>query len=399
MYRKNVRYGITLGACLVVVSFLFGFYTSKADDRAIAACNNSTPCYEKLLDAAVRSGGLSAGYTLLREIYYQVPEFRWKCTLFGRRLSARIFALHPDFSTFTLTPVTATCNYGLYQSHPQHILVATRDTAKAKQFCEQTRIEIGDMVPGAVAECYRGIGRGLPFIEPSGSKDAAVLASFAAKQCGMLTSQTDNYRTCLSGVFIGIQYGELQGTLGVPVDTHDPMGLCLQQTDATIRKVCFSDFKRLSLSHVATSTTYLEALPEIKKAYGRDTDTTDIGMAIFVMAYDRGELGVSTHDSYDLEIKNCNALPSTYAVRCIQGYAIGLLKTGFPDKQHEAVFTFCKRALALTPSLAKTECPHRQVIGYLKGIYTPKRFGAMCDELQRDFGTTCDKLTPPGYGS
>ncbi len=392
--------GITVAALCALLVCSIGVYVHvKTRTPALLAqpCWSNKACFVSSILSTITKDGLDAGYRQLVETYTTEPAFRPLCNIYGFALGDAIYKQYPDFSGLKLTPLTVSCNYHLYQQYPQSLLLAAGDTAAAQKFCAKVRDELGRAVPGAEAECYRGVGRGLPFINKTLWGKPEEMAASAAAQCKALAPNSDDYKVCLSAVFNSIGRAEVDKTYTLSVRTNDPLLLCKEQTDPELRSRCFGNYKITAVSLVSL-TDFSGSAKKLVQLYGANA-TSSVDTAVWTLGYYWAADHLVAGESYDAAVRSCAALSPVFARDCIEGMSVGLAKDGTPNSQDKEVIAFCQAARAGIPGLEDSHCPSLQTVGYIRGFYSPAHFEEACQAFKKELGYSCETDgPPPGYG-
>lgn len=342
-------------------------------------------CQREVVVDVVTKNGLEAGFRAVKELYEKKPRFRPFCHKFAMDVGAELYKKFPDYTKLSYTPLSVTCNYGFYQEYPHSLLLATGDIKKAKEFCEFIGKKLATEVPGAESECFRGIGRGLPFITKPRIGDISEMANFATGTCKNISPNLEDYKTCLSGAFNQLGREQAAGKYNLFVQQSDPLSLCRQQLK-DVQPQCYGNFKWVAVPKVEQGD---DISPALKAAVNRSTD--DAGATaraiVWTIAYEEGRKSVGENIIDHGIIPSCATLSSPFQADCISGFAVGLAKHGFPWRQHEAVLDFCQIARLSAP-LKDTDCAS-QAINYLRDFYSPEQTKKMCLDLKRKLGVTC----------
>jgi hypothetical protein len=387
---------IVLFLILLGVGVVVQHEGAVSEQRIISACNGSVACFKNIVLNDISRHGLTSGFELVGTIYKDTPSFRGNCSNFTLDLTQALYTKYPDYTRLQLSPEVVWCNYGLLQQYPQSLLLATKNIQQAKGFCEYVADSIGNSVPGAEAECYRGIGRGLPFIDPASAGNPERMAVFALQQCKELTSDPSDYGTCLSGLFNIIGRSEVAGQFGLSLDSADPMYLCKIQTDEEARNRCFGNYKATVISMVDVADT-TAAQKKIMALYGPDASSSTDD-AIWTLGYEWARTKLVMGEPFEPAIDACRALSVPFMRDCIQGISVGLAKHGIPEEQHVLMTAFCKAARTAIPMLVPADCPSLQAVGYIRGFYSPAAFKSAYAYMQKELGGVISLDGPAGYG-
>lgn len=171
-------------------------------------------------------------------------------------------------------------------------------------------------------------------------------------------------------------------------DSRDPLRLCGELPEE-YKSHCYGNFKwALFKPYIETldSSNFLSFIGEIAKKYGADEDYMDA--AVWSFSYELARKSIKERDREE-EIASCMSLQAPFTERCIQGFAVGLAKNGYPESQYIAVKQFCREARAYGMS-SPHACPE-PALRYLKGVYHPQKFRHICTSFLRSgFKVTCD---------
>ncbi len=343
-------------------------------------------CAKEVVVAVVSTNGLDAGFRIIKGLYDTKPRFRPFCHKFAMDVGAAVYQKFPDYTKLSYTPLSVTCNYGFYQEYPRSLLLATGDIKKAKEFCEYVGKELGRSVPAAEEECFRGIGRGLPFIDKSSIGDTRRMAKFATDTCKDISSNQGNYGNCLSGAFNQLARETVAKNYGLAVNESDPLWLCKEQSKE-IQLQCYGNFKWVDVPKVDEKNDVPSAFKSTIDTYATNSSTTARSI-LWTIAYKEGIESTAGNISYDGIIQSCAILPSPFQTDCVVGFSVGLAKHSFPGRQHEAVIDFCQKVQA-NEALKTSDCAS-QAIEYLRGFYSPDQSTKMCSDFKKKLGVICE---------
>ena len=210
------------------------FYTSShsiLEPLFSHTCPDSTDmnCILKVLTDISVERGLPEGFRALREHYAAVPDFRPNCHSMALSLGEALAHRLPHYEELTFTPESAACNYGFFQSYPNDLLLSGAPIAYVSAFCKDIGTQMKDAVPDLEDECFRGIGRALPFIDETSLGDSIKMIAFADTTCTEISPGPQQYRFCLSGAFNQLGRKEATEDYGLSVDEENPLLLCERQ--------------------------------------------------------------------------------------------------------------------------------------------------------------------------
>lgn len=328
------------------------------------------------------NGNSTTGFKKIDELYKNNLWFRPRCYEFALEVGASVYAKQKDPSKFSLGPESVVCNYGFYQEYPRALLLDGGSIETAVQFCAATGKNIGQLVPDAEAECFRGIGRALPFIKKDFQNDPVKMATYAIAQCKNISPNPADYNNCLSGLFNKL------GREAASVDTANPLKLC-DGFEPDIRTRCIGNYKWAVVPLVGI-TSFAELQKALSDIYPQGISTTTLEAVVWSFGYDTAHLHIGARSPYQSDIQACEDMPGTLASLCIKGYSVGLAKLGIPNRQHVALLQFCTEARAVMPALKQDDCPGSAALEYLEGFYTPQQREAMCREFEEKLGVRCE---------
>lgn len=301
------------------------------------------------------------------------------------KVGAAVYSKFPDYDKLFYTSLSVTCNYGFYQEYPHSLLLATGDIKKAKEFCEYVGKELGRSVPEAEEECFRGIGRGLPFIDKSSIGDTRRMAKFATDTCKDISPNQGDYSNCLSGAFNQLVRKGVTRNYGLTVNESDPLWLCHEQPEE-IKLPCYGNFKWVDVPDVYDKNDLSSAFKYVIEKYEKSSNET-AHTIIWTIGYLKGLESTQGILVYEDFIQSCVILSLPFQTDCVVGFAVGLAKHSFPGRQHEAVINFCQKVQA--NEVLKTFDCTSQAIDYIRGFYSPTQFDKACSDFKRKLGVTC----------
>ena len=393
---KNIKSKLIIFACVLVLTVSWGLlYLHNGDpvpENTLAkTCPNATdiPCVERAVTNISIEKGLAAGFTALRRRYQDEPTFRPLCFNVSLAVGEALGKQVTDYRTFSYTPESVSCNFGFYQGYATSLLITTGDIKKARSFCEYVGIELGPSVPGVEGECFRGIGRGLPFLKKEYWGDAKRMAAFATDTCADISPSKDTYDLCVHSTFNVLGRASIANLYGLSVDKTDPLWLCSEEP-ASLQYYCYDNFKWTAVSIVEGAGDLSSQFDAIKKMYG-NTSVVTVEQTVESLGYAEAVKSVAKDGVDESFIQSCATLPSPFVSDCIWGFAFGLAKNGMPGTQHSQVIQFCAKAIEDIPSLEKTVCPS-QAIKYLHSFYSPEQFKKACADFDRILGVSCSSV-------
>ncbi len=365
---------------------------SRARAIAVASCpNNKLFCWRDLVMKVIAEKGLDDGFSLVEEIYTYRPEFRPQCGALEFKIADAVFEQFPDYMHFVYTPETTICNYGFYQEYPYKLLLSTDDVKKAKGFCDHIGDQLDTRVPSARAECYRGIGRALPFVDDTLPLDARRMADRAGTVCKSIAPDRESYQNCLSGSFNQLGRNTASGKEGLSAGI-DPLAFCDKESPY-IKGLCMANYKWAAVPPLSSGESLVEAFKKTASIYGAtSTETMQIELQkiVWTWGYELAQSRTAEAHPQMREARECAQLPASLVNFCVWGIAVGIAKSGTPHLQDREVIAFCSAAHALVPSLGTQDCPPQQAVAYLKGFFAPADFKKICSRFMYLFGSSCD---------
>lgn len=389
MTRKMTLFLAVLG-CMVL--FLLVSELTRNTDAArtrilTEACprTDDLPCLENVITETVSKRGLAEGFRMLKAHYMATPEFRPDCHVLALKVGAALGHAAGD-QKLEYTPESVWCNYGFYQAYPEALLMSGATVEYVRTFCNFVGEQLRATVPGVRAECFRGIGRALPFLSKVDQGDPARMAASATQVCKIISPGKDEYANCVSGAFNNLGRAEVAETHGLSVNVYDPLDLCRAQPE-DLQGACYGNLHWTSFSLVDKTRDFSESLHAIGAASDTATDRTVLE-TVWTLGYEEGRKSVAEDDTDVSLISACASLPMDIQVKCIQGISTGFVKHGVPGEQHKRVIEFCAAAISSMPSVQKADCL-MPAIGYLRGFYSPSQFQSACREFEKELGVSC----------
>lgn len=383
---KVIIFGL---AGLLVLLGVQAIYQSQSPrSETVLACDSQsqqkTECESDAVLAEVRTHGLKTGFELLRKFYDEDPLLRADCHAIAMRIGRETNQEFPDYRKLSLTPESALCNYGFYQEYPYALVLKTGDVSAAGEFCEYAADELGGAVPGLRAECFRGIGRALPFMRQADLGDIRKMASFAIDTCKNITPDKDEHTACLAGSFNQLGRNEAVSKTYLAAKRPDPLWLCREQAEWEASMQCYGNFKWVVVNALPAGD-FKSMFQAFARSYPEAPDISAIPVA-WTLAYEEARKDVGKKNLPALAVEACASLPSRFRADCVSGWSVGIAKHGTPGKQHLALISFCKE---VTQSIHEGECPSRQAIEYLRGFYAENQFKEACSALRKELGAIC----------
>lgn len=325
----------------------------------------------------------AVGFSKLEIFYKEHAWFRPRCHEFALALGAEVYQRQQNPGRLTLGPESVLCNYGFYQEYPRSLLLDGGAVDRAVHFCTNIGDTVGRTIPDVEAECFRGIGRGLPFLARDLHGDQVRMATYAVEQCAALSPTNADYNNCVSGLF-----NKLGRDAQLPhLQENDPLSLC-DTFEPTVRARCIGNYKWVAVPH-ATVTTFTELDEFLRQEYPQGVATTTLGVIVWSLGYDTARRSVGAN-SFARYIQTCAHMPRALIADCVEGYSTGLAKHGTPNRQYHEVISYCRQVKIALPFLKTTVCPAPLARAYLQGMYAPHIRDAMCREFKTQLGVACE---------
>jgi len=379
-YKSKIVLGFFALILVVIGITTLSINTRDTTDTAIKACNESNECYETHVLDTISKKGVPAGFELIENIYTDVPSFRKDCHVFTLILSRKLAYEYPEFKSLKLTPVTTVCNYGFQHAYTEALIEKTGDPEEGIRFCNYTKNTLEQSVPGVEVECYRGVGKGLTLLRPDLDKDHVALASFSIERCMHLTHTDAQYDACANGVFNALGYRE-------PTNKIEPLSLCEAQPTRDLEKKCYGNYK-----HAAFSAAGVEEGGELEGAISslehmfKATSSNSNRDIMYTHGFKWARNNLVVHRKVDVAVGECSKYSPQAQPYCVRGISTGIAKHGSPGKQYELLTTFCDAARTKIVGVTSHDCPSRQAIEYLQGIYPQETFEHVYGYLEGNLG-------------
>ena len=373
---------------LLLVGFWIMHERRVPKDAVALSCSPQsgvrTACETNAVLAETRVLGLKAGFELLRKFYDKDPLLRPDCHAVAMDIGRETYKAFPDYRKLIFTSESAWCNYGFYQEYPNVLLLKTGNIEEARAFCEYAADKVGDSVPGLRAECFRGIGRALPYLRPADQGDVRKMASFAVGTCKQAAPVGEEYVSCLSGSFNQLGRSKSIAEQYLAIKSADPLWLCGEQTDRQAAIQCYGNFKWVVVNAL-TLGDFKTMLQHFTSTYPAAHEAS-IRSVIWTLAYEEARKNVSKESLSAEAAEDCTSLPLSSQNDCISGFSVGIAKHGTPNTQHLALISFCK---VMAQGMHEVACPSQQAIEYLRGFYTPAHFQEACKLMKSELGIEC----------
>ncbi len=375
-------------AFVSIVAALYAFWQQREDVAAVRRlCPDFTSTCVSSVLAQDTDASLEQVALRLRRLYDREPLFRPHCRRTASQTGIKIAERGEAFSQ-EHNPLETVCNYGLIEGFSRS-RAQGGDTAGAAAFCSSVRDSIAEIVPDAAFECFRGIGRGLPFADTSLYGDAIAMLERARSGCSQHATTRDEYIACVSGAFnfVGIEVG--RSRYGLSAIRDYPLALCSQFPEDE-QGPCEGNFKWAAVSLVGEEDP-LSRMPSIVEGAESVQALPNLSSTarIYLMralSYEAGRLAVA-RDSDSDGLESCSILDASMKESCAIGYALGLAKLGVPRNQHTRVTRFCSDMVATGVSYSACISNAMQ---YLFGFYDTRARDALCRQLQHE-GIECDQ--------
>lgn len=345
-------------------------------------------CWAEFLAGKIAETSPNEGFLILKQLYSEESDIRPFCHQIALHIGEEVYKKIPDPDKLHLVPESVICNYGFYQQYPASYLLATKNTEGAKNFCARVGKELGESVPDAEAECFRGIGHALPFISGGKGDDPLQMANFAVGICKKISLKKRDYQYCLSGSFNRLGMAEIKKAGGLSVNNEEPLSLC-EEFEDEVKVFCYRNFEYTGLSLV-DKTDIEVAFKQILDLY-KNKSESGISSSVFNLGYDMARKAIAEKSDFSKEAISCSKLPFPYSNDCVDGVSVGIAKNGEPNRQYESIIVFCRNALKKMNVLTAEDCPSFYSRQYLMGIYNSSTAKTACVEFEKNLGISCDQ--------
>lgn len=394
MHRMSRRYVIS-GLAVAILAVGLGWCvflhdrTQGLTDRLRAACPGSagSDCMADYVAKLIVDTDLKTGFRVIERLYGEEPAFRPQCGVFARHVGQRVAAEIPDYTRLTFTIESFSCDYRFLQGYLEVHLKDTTDPAEGARFCHYVDSMLD--APDASVECFRNLGRVLPFTQTKLYGDPARMARYGVDSCKAIASPGEEYARCVFGEFssLGIELGNKNKEYGFTV-APDPLTMCSPYTGLELSACQKNIVKGTIISSFTESPDDIATITaRVQKAFP-SLDPTSLKEMVWVASYVKGQLNLEldpqTTAAY---IRSCTQLPNTLHTSCVDGYAVAIAKLGKPREQYKNIVAFCAQASA-TLSTTPFACATRALI-YLRGIYTPQLYREACTHVKKVLGFDC----------
>ncbi|MCE9541648.1 hypothetical protein K8R03_03790 [Candidatus Kaiserbacteria bacterium] len=376
-------------ACIIGARVLYTIYphTSvntqvRAITQLCAESDNKEDCVaENIARMIVKNHDVGAALRVIGALYVRDPSFDGQCSNVASAVAIKTYHLVPDFRSLRLGPESVYCNYGFVQSYAREMLLSSKKSGDAKDFCSYVASSLNATSPAASAECYRGAGQSLPFIDDASLGNPSRMIAFAIRSCEEMTSVPGELDLCVGGAFNYLDVRQANGEYGLSVEAADPTGICLEQKPA-YREICYGNSKRTVLAAIkpGSESDFAAAMAQMTARYPHLAEPTLI-MAARTLGYDQSLRSEPSPD-YAGIAKQCAALsPAELRLSCVNGFELGLAKNGPPGLQYLQLRQFCAAITRVLGVETGARCPESSTVDYLKGIYTAGKFSDACKVL------------------
>lgn len=348
-------------------------------DTQIQECYGSSDCFGEIFLSTAREQGLPAGFTALKQIYEATPAFRPICHGAARHFVKLFYAEQKDYTELEITPESTWCNYAFQQAYPEALLLDIKDPKEAVDLCTYMDSYLTASVPGAEAECYRGIGRAIPHVTVNEYSEPEVSAKVLTDICFAISADPSNQQACVNGVFNAL--ADLPHE-----DQKDPLIVCNELT-GFLKENCFSNSKTATYTYIDRSSPegIENSLATINELF-KEREGDPAKDVVFSYGYSWAGDHTVVDENTQAAAGECSKFSDEVRRFCLWGVAVGIAKSGTPNTQYALLADFCKQVQQSMGSVAQEDCPSSQALGYLQGIYSKDAFNEILAYMEDELG-------------
>lgn len=386
--------------CIAIVFLIAAFFAFLPPRHASVEAHRikekcptfEVQCIKPFFTEMIGDRGLIGTFEMMNALFHNEPEFRKSCSALTLHIAQTVAS---TTNAFGLSRDVAACNYGFFQNYPRVLLLRGMPITDVRTFCMRVGEEIGSIVPDARAECFRGMGRGFPFVEHEFAGDTAVMAEYAVRACRKVSPDEAGYLNCLSGIFNALARESVAKTFDLEVRPEDPMWLCDVQRDSTVRDRCAGNWKWTAMSELNGGS--LGTTPGITAGFTRFSAVRGTippqyaEEVLWALGYEEARANIGRGIDDSMAVAECASLPPRLRKPCIVGYAVGIAKNWIPWEQDSRMIAFCSAAVDSISDMTPQQCL-ATAVEYLQGFYSARETQRMCARIMSTFDLPCDEL-------
>lgn len=345
-------------------------------------------CYDELITASLKKGGVAAAFATLKGLYQSDSEFvTTGCHQQMHKIGDRVYPEYArhirkgEFSRLVLPPESTYCGYGFYHGILEHTFRDYPDIELGKQLCEYLTETLADDIPRIRLNCFHGLGHASVF-EPADGKgwgNGHKLVSHALAVCDNISERATERRECLEGAFNVMSDWISRKEFGLAFDEGDPMRFCKEQRELEHQRACYYELGMHLWSQ------YGEDLSKIAAVAATIDDEHSAVTIVHVAAAGLMERGV-VKDRHAEYIETCRRLPERFRVDCIGAIAAGLIAHGEPEQEYKKALAFCGEEAMRAD---EHDACYRAAIYAFRGVYTKEKTARICETVADPYRQYC----------
>ncbi len=295
-------------------------------------------CYNKAIDATLKTHGLSAAFDLLAEAYNADPGYLATCHAETHELGKEAYKEFHATGRVELSDKTSYCGYGFYHGFMEELIYENNNFDEARAFCSYAGTVVPNPPGYAEGACYHGVGHGVTDgTDPRVWGDAQKIAAPGLALCKEVAGgNTDHAYRCASGVFnaVALMYRDAKYQLTIG---GEPFSLCGSPNFTTTEKdACYDQMNTLATFaanyHFGKAIAFTE---EISDPHYRELAVRGVAGTYFSTARGR-KMIVSPKEVSGV----CSALTHD-ADACITGVVVGIQEFGTPGAEYTDMLLLC----------------------------------------------------------
>lgn len=303
-------------------------------------------CFSSRVKKILDERGLDAAFDEVMVLYKHNPETTISCHLFAHDLGVLAYEKYRD--RVPLSTKVGYCNDGFFHGYMEGFFTETKNTTKARAFCDAVATRFGSAYPNAGPQCDHGIGHGITeyilHTQPELWRDIAEVAKQALVVCEAEVTE-ESLRRCASGVYSVIgDWLNFKSGYGALFTKQDPFALCRYAEEDWAQLGCAWEFSKRIRSFFAHEESSLRTAHSLRLAVDAGADFSGgryLEDIVTSLSHSSAYQYVLREPEFFVQLCRSASSLSNLQEACIIGMMNGLLAGGRPENGPERAARLC----------------------------------------------------------
>ena len=335
--------------------------------------DNKYQCWEDLITATLKAGGLDSALEVLAGLYYSEPEFAGECHSYIHTLGEAAYRQFSQNGIFEVTFKSSYCGYGFYHGFMETLIQDGKSPAEASELCSDADKQLAGYTSKASIACYHGIGHG--FVDGSDPRawgNPAAVIKPGLDICKKISDNKEIIYLCATGVFNSLAIAYNGNQYGLKPNRENPYGICGDQESHEFKRACYQEMNTLVFSiggSFAEAANFLKKIPEL--IYAQFATEQLAGVAATL----------SIDDEY---ISICQSLETKDF--CLRGLVGGTLEYGKPGAEYYKALELCEKDAW---ERREKEVCYLYLISSVRHLYQSEKAKEVCRLIPEEYRNVC----------